>query len=136
MSHLLSKRRKEHKGTALSCSKMLTTQQNRSLVSGAINSEEPLSLQHWLDSLGVATTVFGAYQMGKSAMTNVPHGVTGNADDAAGVVTQETKDVIDDIAIRKDNIRLSLNANKSLKPQELLDELAKSNVKYNIIPRK
>lgn len=100
-------------------------------VKGAITPEEPLSLQHWLDSLGTASTAFGVYQMGQNAVANVPRSVTGNADDAAGVVTQETKDVIDDIVIRKDNIRLSLNANKSLKPQELLDELAKSNVKYN-----
>ena len=36
-------------------------------VKGAINPEEPLSLQHWLDTLGVVSTAFGAYQMGKSS---------------------------------------------------------------------
>ena len=38
-------------------------------VKGAIKPEEPLSLQHWLDSLGTASTAFGAYQMGKSVKT-------------------------------------------------------------------
>ena len=35
-------------------------------VKGAIKPEEPLSLQHWLDSLGTVSTAFGAYQAGKS----------------------------------------------------------------------
>ncbi len=36
-------------------------------IKGAINPKEPLSLQHWLDSLGTVSTAFGAYQMGKSS---------------------------------------------------------------------
>ena len=36
-------------------------------VKGAIKPEEPLSLQHWLDTLGVVSIAFGAYQTGKTA---------------------------------------------------------------------
>ncbi len=35
-------------------------------VKGAINPEEPLSLQHWLDSLGTTSTAFGIYQAGEN----------------------------------------------------------------------
>lgn len=37
-------------------------------VKGAVNPEKPLSLEHWLDSLGVVTTVAGGYKLTKEAI--------------------------------------------------------------------
>ncbi|MBE7036317.1 MAG: hypothetical protein E7403_03380 [Ruminococcaceae bacterium] len=51
-------------------------------VKGAFKPEEPLSLQHWLDTLGTVSTAFAAYQLGQSATSNTQHSVTGYADNA------------------------------------------------------
>ncbi len=61
-------------------------------VKGAITPEEPLSLQHWLDSLGVATTVFGAYQMGNNIKSNMPTDPTSYADDLVVGAGQQLDD--------------------------------------------
>lgn len=37
-------------------------------VKGAVNPEKPLSLEHWLDSLGVATTIYGGYKLTEGAI--------------------------------------------------------------------
>ncbi len=50
-------------------------------VKGTITPEKPLSLQHWLDSMGAVSTAFGAYQMRKNAVANMSRGMAGYADD-------------------------------------------------------
>ena len=67
-------------------------------VKGAINPEEPLSLQHWLDTLGVVSTAFGAYQMGKGAKVSAPRTSTSYADDVAETVGKQADDVEDGIS--------------------------------------
>ncbi len=69
-------------------------------VKGAIKPEEPLSLQHWLDVLGVVSTAFGAYQMVKSSGSSYKTGakVTRFTDDIEEGLEQTQKINSSDIA--------------------------------------
>ena len=80
---------------------------------GTFRPEEPLSLEHWMDSAGFAATLYAGYQMGKRAAPLYNgKGYLGGGPSAGRAVGAS-------------------KGTSSLKPQNLLDELAESGVKYN-----
>ena len=44
-------------------------------VKGAFAPEKPLSLEHWLDSLGVVSIAFGAYELAQSIAQPTSHAI-------------------------------------------------------------
>lgn len=76
-------------------------------VKGILHPEKPLSLEHWLDSLGVATTVAGGYKLTKdfidlnsNGKTVTVHSGTGNIArnlDPNNIPNMTKKDIINNI---------------------------------------
>ena len=79
-------------------------------ISGALNPEDPWSLEHWLNIIGTLLTVYAAY----TAATGVKQILTGSADDAA----QAASTLVGDISagLTKEQINAIINIPKGQRP--------------------
>jgi len=97
-------------------------------ISGALDPEEPWSLEHWLDIIGTILTVYAAYR----AALNVKEILTGGADDAlraGGTLADDADDVIRNAGLTQTQIDDIIRIPKGQRPnpntyltQEYIDQ--------------